>query len=112
VLHGVSKRVSVAQFLYLYSRVNKNSYSEHIAVNCIINQHDALFVSTLLPYHAYTCLGLIFSPHHQETECKIWRMLLVFLLNRQAIQKYHSPHFTLGLLMKGLKMSPKRLEAW
>jgi hypothetical protein len=34
----------------------------HLVYNCITNQHDALFVSTLLRYHASTCFRIIFSP--------------------------------------------------
>jgi hypothetical protein len=52
----------------------------HLVYNCIINQHDILF----FPLYCVTTplhVSGSFLAHHQDAECIMWRMVLVFLLN-------------------------------
>jgi hypothetical protein len=53
----------------------------------IINQHDALFILTLLSYHASTCFGPICSPSSGGSKCICAKWYLFFsksFVGRQA----------------------------
>jgi hypothetical protein len=58
---------------------NKKTFSHYYSFfTCIMNQHDALFILTLLHYHASTGFGPICSPSSGSSKCICGKWLLFF----------------------------------
>jgi hypothetical protein len=100
-------------WFYLYIDVNKGTnftyglpcilnYISIISYISIMNQHDALFVFTLLAYHVSTCFGPIFNPSSGGSKCICGKWCLFFFeaVCRQAwiVLVYYTNRVTISKL--------------
>jgi hypothetical protein len=69
-------------FDIVFAKVTK-CYSNYV---CMINQHDALFIFTLLNYHASTCSGPICSPSSggRRYICGKWYLFCFLVVCRRS----------------------------